>query len=152
MEQLLVHILGDFCLQSDYMAMNKSKRWFPCIVHVIIYTSCFLMLTTSWKALLVIGLTHLILDHYPQMLRRLIWLRNHLNPRLEYVPYDKCNITGYYDTIGKDINPPSRAILYQPIEVTNGYSPRLNYVTIWLYIVHDNLTHLAINYFALKYL
>ena len=110
------------------------------------------MLTTSWKALLVIGLTHLILDHYPQMLRRLIWLRNHLNPRLEYVPYDKCNITGYYDTIGKDINPPSRAILYQPIEVTNGYSPRLNYVTIWLYIVHDNLTHLAINYFALKYL
>jgi len=64
MEQLLCHLLGDYLLQTSWMALNKSKRWWPAIVHVSIYTSVFLLLTTSIPALLVIGGTHLLIDHY----------------------------------------------------------------------------------------
>ncbi len=147
MGQLLTHILGDFCFQSDWMAMNKNKRTFPCLIHVIIYTSCFLLLTTSWKALLVIGATHFILDRYPIIIKRLIWSKNHLGPWFKYVPYNKCNMTGYYDNVANEVNK-------LPItnDNINGYTPRLNYVTVWLYIITDNFLHLTFNYLALTHL
>jgi len=148
MEQLLAHIFGDYFLQSDYLALNKSKRSLPCLVHVIIYTSCFLLLTLSWKALLVIGATHFILDRFHTPLKRLIWLCGHLNPTLSYPEYGKCDVTGYYDDSG-----------FTTIKPTSGdgsterfHKPRLFCISIWLYIIHDNFLHLLINYMALKYL
>ena len=148
MEQLLVHLLGDYALQSDYMALNKSKRTIPCLVHVLIYTSCFLLLTTSWKALLVIGVTHFLLDRFHTPLKRFIWLRGHLNPKFVYPEYAKCDTTGYYDD-----SP------FNTKKATSGdgstemyHKPRLFFISMWLYIVHDNFLHLVINFFALKYL
>jgi hypothetical protein len=64
MEQLLTHFWGDFALQSSWMALNKSRHSWPCLLHVIIYTSTFLFLTLAWKALLVIGLTHFLIDRF----------------------------------------------------------------------------------------
>jgi hypothetical protein len=149
MEQLLTHLFGDYWLQSDYCAMNKSKRTWPCLVHVLLYTACFLILTTSWKALLVIGATHFIMDRWPIIIKRIIWLKNHLNPELSYVPFEKCDITGYYDNIKNE----ATDVMKSQWETTyNGYGARLNYITIWLYIITDNSLHLFINYMALKYL
>jgi hypothetical protein len=147
MPQLLCHIWGDFILQSDWMAMNKSKRSLPCLVHVLIYTSCFLLLTLSWKALLVIGATHFILDRWHTPLKRLIWLKNHAGPGFKFVPFKKCEATGYYDNLLNEV-------LWKPYtrEEINGFGPRLNFITIWLYIVTDNCLHLTINYLALTYL
>ena len=155
MEQLLVHIFGDFVLQSDYFAMNKSKRSWPCFLHVLTYTLCFLLLTTSWKALLVIGVTHFILDRYPIILRRLIWTKNHLGPYFVFVPFSKCAATGYYDNVMQEVTgqPYDK---YHFTKVTRKedirYDARLNYVTLWLYIITDNFCHLTINFLALKYL
>lgn len=155
MEQLLCHIFADFVTQSDWQAMNKSKRTFPCLVHVLLYTSVFLFLTTSWKALLVIGGVHFILDRWPIIIRKLIWFKNHMGPYFVYVPFSKCDITGYYDNIKNEVT-------HQPYETSHftqvsrkddvRYDARLNYVTIWLYIVTDNFLHLLTNYLALKYL
>lgn len=148
MEQLLTHIFGDYILQTDYMAMNKAKRIMPCLLHVLVYTACFLLLTTSWKALLVIGATHFILDHWHTPLKRFIWLKGHVNPGLVYPEYGKCSTTGFYDDAP-----------YNLVHFTSGdgstarYSkPRLFFISMWLYIIHDNFIHLCINYFALKYL
>lgn len=148
MQQLLVHLLGDYVLQSDWMALNKSKKTLPCLVHVLIYTACFLLLTTSWKALLVIGVTHFLLDRFHTPMKRFIWLRGHLNPRLDYPEYGKCDTTGYYDD-----SP------YNTVKATSGdgsterwHKPRIFGISIWLYIIHDNFVHLVINFFALKYL
>lgn len=143
MQQLLVHIFGDYILQSDYLAINKSKNSWVCLVHVLIYTACFLLLTTSWKALLVIGITHFLLDRFHGPLKRLIWLRGHFNPHLQYPAYEKCDTTGYYDDSPYNSNKPQTDL--------NG-CPRLFFITAWLYIIHDNFLHLTINYFALKYL
>lgn len=141
MEQLFAHIFGDYILQSDWMALNKSKRSLPCLVHVLLYTSVFLFITTSWKALLVIGAVHFVLDRFPVIVRRIIWTKNHLGPNFKFVPFNLCNITGYYDGLANPSN----------VEI-NGYSHRLSYVTVWLYIITDNFLHLLTNYLAIKYL
>lgn len=148
MEQLLVHLFGDYILQSDWMAMNKSKRSFPCLVHVLLYTSCFLLLTTSWKALLVIGVTHFIIDRWHTPLKRLIWLKNHFhfNPNQTYPEFKYCDTTGYYDDSPYNTATPDYMVLKKYGK------PRLFFITMWLYIISDNLLHLTINYFALKYL
>jgi len=147
MEQILCHVFGDYILQSDWMALNKNKRTFPCLVHVLLYTAVFLFLTTSWKALLVIGAVHFLLDRFPIIIKRLIWFKNHLGPTMKYVPFVRCNVTGYYDNVMNEVTGADRTK-----EKINGYEPRLNYVTVWLYIITDNFLHLLTNYLALKYL
>lgn len=39
---LAVHFVADFLLQSDWMALNKSKRWDALTLHVAVYAACFL--------------------------------------------------------------------------------------------------------------
>ena len=36
---LAVHWFADFVLQSDWMAVNKSKRWDALAFHVLVYTA-----------------------------------------------------------------------------------------------------------------
>ena len=160
MEQLLAHIFGDFVLQSDWMAMNKNKKTLNCLVHVLVYTSVFLLLTSSWKALLVIGGTHFIIDRFPIIVKRLIWWKNHF-PLMKYPPFIYCDTTGYYD----DSPYTTRTVVrhnikeHYKIDINDGNGiiekygdPRLFFITAWLYIVIDNFLHLTINYFALTYL
>lgn len=63
MEQLLCHLFADYWLQNDWMALNKKKHFWIALVHSIIYTIPFLLLTRSIVALLFICLTHAIIDH-----------------------------------------------------------------------------------------
>src|SRR5207302_6518413 len=42
MSQLLCHLWGDYILQSDWMAKDKSIWWFPCLLHVAFYSTTFL--------------------------------------------------------------------------------------------------------------
>jgi len=147
MLQLIIHGFGDYIIgQSDWMAMNKSKKTMPCLVHVLIYTSLFLFLTFSWKALLVIGGTHFIIDRFPIIVRRLIWLKNHINPKFQYPSFGNCDTTGYFDD--SPINSKKGEVYFDNVLQQR----RLFCITIWLYIITDNLLHLTINYFALKYL
>jgi hypothetical protein len=145
---LVCHLLGDYILgQSDWMALNKSKQTIPCLAHVILYTSFFLILTFSWKALLFIGVTHFVLDRFPIIIKRLIWLKNHLNPQLEYAPFEFCDSTGYYDD-----SPYNSVIPTESYWEKKFGKPRHFHITIFLYIVTDNTLHLICNFIALTYL
>lgn len=46
---LIVHWVADFILQSDYMALNKSKNWEALILHCLVYAGPFM------PVLLVLG-------------------------------------------------------------------------------------------------
>lgn len=35
----LGHLIGDFLLQSAWMAMNKSAKWIPLLTHCVVYTA-----------------------------------------------------------------------------------------------------------------
>lgn len=61
---LLAHLAGDYALQSDWMATQKTNRWMPAIAHGMVYTLPFALLTRAPLALLVIAGTHMVLDHY----------------------------------------------------------------------------------------
>lgn len=71
------HLVGDWMLQTNWMARNKSGRWwsFPCIVHCLIYTGVLVGLAywASAGALaapqllafsLVILLSHWLIDGF----------------------------------------------------------------------------------------
>lgn len=67
-EYLLIgHLIGDFLLQTTWMAQNKSKKWLPLLVHVSVYTLVVGILGyasggLSPAALALVFLSHVFLD------------------------------------------------------------------------------------------
>ena len=63
MNWLIAHLIGDYLLQGDWMAMNKKKASFPCAVHCLVYTITVWALT-GWPmwALAVVFATHFAID------------------------------------------------------------------------------------------
>lgn len=141
---LLTHLWADYVFQSDWMALNKTKPgwkgFWPCLVHVLIYTACFLFVTTSWKALLVIGGTHFLIDRY-SLAKYLIYAKQHLNPWGRFVPWKYADATGYCDELASCGKMEAHKAEQRPVTIT-----------IWLYIITDNLLHITINALALLFL
>lgn len=86
MEQLLCHLVGDYWLQPDWMAQNKSHgnpnqstwaAWLVCLCHAALYTLPFVLLTRSWRVLLVISVTHWLIDYF-RIGAKFSWLKNRL--------------------------------------------------------------------------
>ena len=141
---LLCHLVGDYILQNDWIAMNKNKSTVHCLVHCLIYTACFTILTLSWKALLFIFVTHFIIDRFSIITKRVIWLKNHINPGLDYPPFKYCDTTGYYD------DSPYNTYRYnETLDEQYLGKPRHFFITIWLYIITDNTFHFICNGIAL---
>ncbi|HEY5785133.1 MAG TPA: DUF3307 domain-containing protein [Microlunatus sp.] len=68
MRALIAHLVGDYIVQTDYLALAKVQRTregvTAAILHAVGYTACFLPLTRNPIRLAVIGVTHGLLDHY----------------------------------------------------------------------------------------
>ena len=62
MEQIICHLIGDYWLQNDWMALNKKKNAAIALLHSFIYTLPFLFITHSFWALFVICTTHAFID------------------------------------------------------------------------------------------
>lgn len=75
MEQLIAHLIGDFWLQNDWMAVNKKKVFPIAILHSMIYTIPFILITRSILALAVICITHAIIDG-TEIVKRLNQVKN----------------------------------------------------------------------------
>jgi hypothetical protein len=44
-------LVGDYLLQTDWMAQNKKLRSWPCLVHCVIWTACVCIFAGwSWRA------------------------------------------------------------------------------------------------------
>ena len=77
MKKVIAHLLGDYVVQSDYLAIAKTHRNREGVraaaAHAAIYTACHLPLTRNPIRLAVIGITHGLLDHYrplPKLIHR----------------------------------------------------------------------------------
>jgi hypothetical protein len=146
MEQLILHLFGDYLTQSDWMAQNKTKAAWPAMVHAFVYGIPFFVLARHspnlhW-AMFAIIFSHFLIDHY-RLARYVVWAKNFLGPKEHrYVvmgandvfegdarnfPFEWCKVTGY---------PPDRPV----------------WLATWLLIIADNTLHLAINYVALRWL
>ena len=49
MDWFVGHLVGDYLLQNDWMALNKKKASFPCAVHCLVWSLCVWALA-SWPA------------------------------------------------------------------------------------------------------
>lgn len=126
-DQLLVHAVGDYLLQSDWMAVTKTSKWSAALTHVGVYGLPFLFLTQSIPALALIVLSHLVIDHW-RLARHVGWAKNFLAPRSGWPKsWEECKGTGYSPD-----KPP--------------------WMSVWLMIIVDQIMHVTLNGLALKYL
>lgn len=125
-EGILAHMVGDYLIQSHWMASEKTKRWWPAVVHAATYGLPFLLITRSPLALLVIVGTHAIIDRY-RLARHLVWLKNLVGSARYRRPWSECKATGY----APDVPP---------------------WLAVWLMIIADNVVHVLINSAALTWL
>jgi len=125
-DQLVVHAVGDYVLQSDWMATEKTKRTEAAVLHVLVYGLPWLMLTTSWKALAIIVGTHFVIDRW-RLARHIGWVKNFIAPRSGWPkPWAECSATGY---------DPAKP----------------QWMSVWLMIIVDQVMHVTCNALALKY-
>lgn len=75
---LAAHFVGDFLLQSDQMAINKSKsdKWL--LLHVLVYSACFL--PWGWRFALVTAVLHFWTDFWTSRLTSKLWFMTPLGP------------------------------------------------------------------------
>jgi hypothetical protein len=134
---LVAHAVGDYLLQSDWMALNKTKSHWPALAHVVAYTLPFVLLTQSVLALLFIAVTHFVIDRW-RLARYVVWAKNHLAPRevrdnhttdhevlRHYYAWKDCDGTGYH-------------------------AGRPPFLAVWLLIIADNTLHVILNGIALS--
>ena len=125
-DQLTAHAIGDYILQSDWMAAEKTRRWSVALFHGFTYSLVFLAFRPSPAAWLTIFLTHAIIDRY-RLARYVVWAKNWLGPRHANLKWVYCQKTGY---------PPDRP----------------DWIAVWLMIAADNIIHVCINGAALRWL
>ena len=126
LDQLLAHVLGDYVLQTDHQAQEKTRQNIPAALHALTYTAAFLPITRDPRALATIATTHFFIDRY-RLARYLNYAKNQAAP--------------------KQFRPP-----FPHLPTDTGYSPdRPPFLTVWLLIITDNFLHLTINRLALKY-
>lgn len=174
-DQLVAHLVGDYVLQSDWMAGEKTKKSVAALAHTIVYTLAFLLLTLSWKALLVIAGTHFVIDRW-RLARYVVWAKNFLAPKQtsfwswEFVPRKPGEKDPPFDPLATDESgphlpvgwPPGRFIDKENItrwwhpwaecEGTGYHKDRPPFLAVWLLIIADNTMHIVINGLALAYL
>lgn len=56
------HYLGDYVLQTDYIAKGKNTDDYLLFVHCVLYTLPFVFVFDEWYYLLIIFVTHIIVD------------------------------------------------------------------------------------------
>lgn len=116
-DQIVAHLVGDYILQSHWMATEKTKNSVAAAVHAVVYTLPFLLITQSVAALAVICGTHFVIDRW-RLARFVVWLKNG--------PWKPITATGYPDDV-----PPWLAV-WLLIFADNTIHLLINGAAIWL--------------------
>lgn len=140
---LVCHLLGDYVLQSDWMALEKTKQNTAAVAHAVMYTvpfAVYLWLAGKYdpakgsSAIAFISVTHFIIDRW-RLARYVCWLKNFLAPEA----------TGLTDC-GRATN--GMQVWWHPWAecVGTGYhKDRPAWMAVWLMIIADNTMHLVCN-------
>jgi hypothetical protein len=155
MEQLILHLIGDYLTQSDWMAQNKTKSSLPAAVHALVYGAPFLLFLVAnapnptLAGFVIVG-THFLIDRY-RLARYVVWAKNWLGPRTPW--YFEADGTWTDVDRGKVARSGEWATAPWSACKATGYPPeRPAWLAVWLLIIADNTLHLAINYASLRWL
>jgi hypothetical protein len=148
--QIISHLIGDYVIQSDAQAVEKTKQWKWALYHACTYAMPFLLLTHSVRALAFIILTHAVIDRL-RLARYLCWAKNFVGS-----PWSKAEFVAFLAW---------RPGMPFPAEVWNAYrrpwaectktgypDDRPAWLSTWLLIIADNCAHLVLNGVALEWI
>lgn len=121
-DQIIAHLVGDYILQSQWMATEKVRNSLAATVHAITYTLPFAFITQAPAALALICGTHFVIDRWC-LARFLVWAKN--RPWPGGLAWADRTATGYADDV-----PP--------------------WLAVWLLIIADNVLHLLTNGLAIS--
>ena len=122
MPQLILHLIGDYITQSDWMAKGKTSSSWIAAIHATAYALPFRFLG-SWWAVLFIAASHFFVDRF-RLARFVVFAKNHMGWHRP-PSWEDCRATGYPSDV-----PP--------------------WMAVWLLIIADNTIHLICNYVALR--
>ncbi len=148
MLQLLLHLTGDYILQSEHMSAKKraSSAWAG--FHAITYSLLFGLLHPSWTAWSVICGSHFLIDRFG-LARYVVWSKNivlGLWPK-----WLLCQISSN-DGLKDELNNERRRFSWTNCQITGYPSEVQPWLAGTLIIVADNTLHLLINWLALRWL
>src|SRR5947209_18462024 len=121
-DQLVAHVVGDYVLQSDWMATRKTLHWTPALVHAVLYSVPFLVFSPPPLSWFTIVATHFVIDRW-RLARFVGRMTNLLAPA------------------------PLRS--WSASEATDHSPDRPAWIRDWLLIIVDNTLHVLINAWAL---
>ena len=113
---ILFHLIGDYILQNDWMAQNKTKAHWPAFVHALTYAALFAFIAPSPLAWLIIFSTHFLIDRYRLAL---YWIRFY-----NRVPVAEAGVFGY--TKGK----PDYMAFWLMVIIDNTLHLAINYAAL----------------------
>ncbi len=128
---LIAHLTGDYVLQNQWMADQKTKRWLPAALHALLYGLPFLLLVESWQAWVVIVATHALIDRY----------------RLARLWVEFWGVGFWPTRIGRAV---AKTQGDDPLAAGSQSPPA--FLSVWLLIIVDNCWHLTINQLAIEWL
>lgn len=142
-DQLVAHAIGDYVLQSDWMANEKTKKSAAALCHAGVYSLTFLIFHPSFVAFMVILATHFAIDRW-RLARYVVYAKNFLAPKW----FDfKTIIDGVqYAEMRKNWHS------WADCSGTGYHKDRPAWLAVWLLIIADNVMHIVINGLALRYL
>lgn len=146
-DQILAHLIGDYILQSDWMANEKTKRSVAAAAHAVTYALPFLFFRPSIAAFAFVVVTHFVIDRW-RLARFVVWAKNFIAPRRGL-----CALPKEGQSASCDGRCPQRRNLPWSECTVTGYPPdRPVWLTVWLLIIADNTLHLICNGLALRWL
>jgi len=172
-EQLILHLLGDYVIQNNTMAQRKTSSYLWAFIHAITYSLPFLLLTKGFNlAWFVIFITHFLIDRFRLARYWIMFYNIHRNKVCKIQRHNQSEIQNdsfvyegnvYY--ILKDLgNNLYKCIILNDKEKqvyknwvvddtpTGFNSSTPPFLSTWLLIIIDNTFHIIINYLSLTYL
>jgi len=152
MEQLILHLFGDYVTQSDWMAQNKARNSFAAFCHALAYSLPFLLIGGALPCA-VIFLTHFAIDRW-RLARFVVYWKNivlGLWIKRGILPVPK-SPSPEFDAVVKEHYYDTPRWMWSNCSATGYPSETPPFLAVWLLIAADNTLHLAINYAALRWL
>lgn len=166
-DALVCHAIGDYVLQSNWMAQSKTSKNSAALAHVVMYTVPFLALTTSWKQLAFIAATHFVIDRW-RLARYVCWAKNFLAPKWIETRIWVCDycyevVSARQEKVTWVCTSCERGCMFNEKKMVRnfpwsdckgtGYDASTPpFMAVWLMILADNIMHVILNAVALNWI
>lgn len=150
MEQLILHLIGDYGTQSQWMSDNKVKATWPALCHATVYSLPFFLIGSP-MAVFVIWITHFLIDRF-RIAKYLVYAKNQFfSPAMSDLLLGERYFGSKLEMEEQDALAP-QFDKWEDCSATGYHKNLPPFLALWLMIALDNTLHLTINYLALKHL